>query len=43
MLCEIGGEVRQNSLRLVKLVVTELLGDQNELAKELTHYWTEAI
>jgi hypothetical protein len=41
MLCEIGGEVRRNSLKFMKLVTTELLGDHNELTREPIHYWTE--
>jgi hypothetical protein len=40
MLCEIGGEIRRYFMILMKLVVTESLGDQNELAKKLTHLCT---
>ena len=43
MLCEIGGDIRRYSIIFVKLVVTEFLGDQNELAKEPTHYWTQTF
>ena len=42
MLCEIGGDIRQYGIMLVKLVVAESLGNPNELAKEPTHYWTKA-
>lgn len=38
MLCEMGGEVRRYSMILVKLVVTESLGDHTQMIQNKTNF-----